>query len=137
MCKLHNSFFCANCLLTNETKSAIISGARAIGAARFPLYHSPQVLSIGKLHKLSTLADPGIVQIYQRTCVKWQNVQKSTRIFVYFVYCNSSGICYNNKCQEERSSLRVRNSQRVGLIQVDSILSSFGGLKQFGLKTKK
>lgn len=126
-----------NYYLTKIYKSVIMGGRRALARSRFPLYYSPQVLSIDKLHKFSILADPGIVQIYQRTCIKWQSVQKSTRIFVYFVYCNSNRICYNNKCQEERSSLRVRNSQRVGLIQVDSILSSFGGLKQFGLKTKK
>ena len=84
LCNLHNLFFCANYLLTNKIKSVIISGRRALARSRFPLYYSPQVLSIGKLHKLSTLADPGIVQIYQRTCVNRQSVQTSARIFVQF-----------------------------------------------------
>lgn len=96
-----NLFFVQNYYLTNELKSVIMPAARAIGEARFPLYHSPQVLSIGKLHKFSILADPGIVQIYQRTCVNRQSVQTSARIFVHFVYCIFGTICYNSKCQGE------------------------------------
>lgn len=96
-------FFVQNHYLTNKTKSVIIGGRRALARSRFPLYHSPQVLSSEKLHKFSTLADPGIVQIYQRTCVKQQSAQTLACIFVqYFIRfllqsCGGCGIIISRR----------------------------------------